>query len=162
MNDKMELVEVNDEASNFKAAFKALEERLVGQMIPNGLEEAFSGLVKFDNETKKQRTILVRKVADCLFDAGITKITVVNTFYEILCLFDAGITKVTVVNPLYETLYLWFIKYGNFDASMITHEENKSRFKTIYDLETALPELLATKVEKYRKPRRLQYTRPGK
>jgi len=141
MNDKLELV-VN-EASTFSTAFKALEDRLAaGQMVPNGLEEAFSGLVKFDNETKKQRTILIQKVADCLF--------------------DAGITKVAIVNPLYETLYLWFIKYGNFEASMMTHEENKSRFKSIYDLEIAFPEMLATKVEKYRKPRRLQYTRPGK
>ena len=134
MSDKLEIV-VNNTS----------EDRLAADPnVPIGLEEAFSSLVKFEDDVRKQRTKLIQNVADCLF--------------------NAGITKVTVVHSLYKSLYFWYIKYRNFDVSIMKLEENKARFNSIYDLEVAYPEMRASiKVRTYDKePRRLQYTRPGK
>jgi len=114
------------------------------RQIPEGLEVAFAGLVKFEEDVKKNRKQLIQAVADSLM--------------------NAGITKVTAIDSLYRILFLWYIKYGNLDVSMMKLQENRSKFNSIYDLEVAFPDLRASKMVKMyeKEPRRLQYTRSSK
>ena len=112
------------------------------EMIPNGLEECFSELVKFELSSRIKRDQLIQKVAEKLF--------------------TAGIPAISPFTALYDKLFLWYIKYGKFDVSMMKIEENQSKYKSIYDLELAFPEVVCSSTRSYRKPIKLQDSRSSK
>ena len=123
MDDRSKLV-VSAVSMDRALVCKGAPNEIVGANVEEELEQNFRALIILESETRLKKKEIINKIVNYLIETGVRE-------------FDSGC-------PIYDKFYLWFIKYERFDMTGFKMEENRMRFQSMYEFESAYPSLTIT------------------